>query len=52
MTMIKRRCEGCGFQFSAQAGDGQRFCSTYCESAAGMAQVLAGLRRFTTGRSA
>ena len=45
MTAITRRCEGCGHMFRAQAGDGQRYCSAYCERPAAMAEIYAAIQR-------
>ena len=39
-----RRCLSCGHRFHV-SGD-EVYCSTYCEAAAGMAQVYARLQQF------
>jgi len=39
-----RRCPSCGYRFRVSADE--VYCSKICESAAGMAQVYAGLQQF------
>jgi hypothetical protein len=40
----QRTCQGCGYKFTPDGPD-DRFCSTYCERSAAMAEIYAAIQR-------